>query len=352
MERILSEGVGEVLANKIKEKQDKLTEGTNISIQKVGNNTVISSTGGSSASTLHITTQEASLEGKTVTATNGTDTFTGTISNGVCDIQADMFGAVQISASDGSETARISIDMNYVGYYNVNLTFKWVKVAVSTSDSMLFGQKATLYEGNSEIASAVIDGTGAAEMTINTLGNYTVKASGGGFKASQDVNVNQFFQTFNVALSLDYATITITTQEATLYGKGITITDSNDNVIATSVFSNSGSATVYTDQYGTFTVTATDGTDTAIASVTTASGQSATAVLRFEYATIHVTTSDPLLDGATVTVKKGSTVVKTGTFSNGVVDFTVNEIANFTIETGAEGFTTSGSANVAAFFQT
>lgn len=62
-----------------------------------------------------------------------------------------------------------------------------------------------------------------------------------------------------------YATLTITTEETSLYGKAVTVTSGSQKVTGT--FSNSGSVTVRIPWIGNTTISATDGTDTTTAIV-------------------------------------------------------------------------------------
>lgn len=62
-----------------------------------------------------------------------------------------------------------------------------------------------------------------------------------------------------------YATLTVTTEEASLYSKAVTVTSGSQKVTGT--FSNSGSATIKVPWTGETTVTASDGTDTTTATV-------------------------------------------------------------------------------------
>ena len=77
-----------------------------------------------------------------------------------------------------------------------------------------------------------------------------------------------------------YATLKVTTEEASLYGKAVTVTSGSQKV--TSTFSNSGSVSLRIPWLGNTTISATDGTDTTTATVNIAKyGKSYNAELSF-----------------------------------------------------------------------
>lgn len=77
-----------------------------------------------------------------------------------------------------------------------------------------------------------------------------------------------------------YATLTITTEETSLYGKAVTVTSGSQKVTGT--FNNSGSVTVRIPWIGNTTMSSTDGTDTTTATVNIAEyGKSYNAELSF-----------------------------------------------------------------------
>ena len=77
-----------------------------------------------------------------------------------------------------------------------------------------------------------------------------------------------------------YATLTVTTEEASLYGKAVTVTSGSQKVTGT--FSNSGSVTLRIPWMGNTTISSTDGTDTTTATVNIAEyGKSYNAELSF-----------------------------------------------------------------------
>lgn len=75
--------------------------------------------------TLNISTSESTLYGKTVTATNGTDTKTGTISSsGAATLRITFTGGITVTATDGDQTASSTVTVSSgTDSYSVSLSF-------------------------------------------------------------------------------------------------------------------------------------------------------------------------------------------------------------------------------------
>lgn len=133
-------------------------------------------------------------------------------------------------------------------------------------------QKTVLvYKQGTTAPTDINDGTIAVEeMTRNQYQNT-------GYEATSLIDGNDYsFSLF--AISTDsavsdatsvsaklYATLTVTTEEVSLYGKAVTVT--SDGQTVTGTFSNSASITLKIPWMGSTTISATDGTDTTTATV-------------------------------------------------------------------------------------
>lgn len=127
------------------------------------------------------------------------------------------------------------------------------------------------------------------------------------------------------------STITVTTNEPTLYGKSVTISDGTDSKTAT--FSSGGVAAFSSVMMtGTLTVTATDGTDTATRSLAVPYYGNYAYSLAFWAANITINTSTAQFNGKVVTVKKDGTAVGTTAFSDGSASYVASEAGNYTFE--------------------
>jgi hypothetical protein len=105
---------------------------------------------------------------------------------------------------------------------------------------------------------------GSCDITVNETGTYTVSASGSGFSTSASVTVAAFFNTYSTSLTLSYAILNISTDEASLFSKQVTAT--SGSTVLTGTFSSSGICNIYTNVIGTWSISASDGTNTATAS--------------------------------------------------------------------------------------
>ncbi len=302
-------------------------------------------------SVITVTTAEATLFGKDVTLTDGVETMTETFSSTGRAIfrGVRLTGELTVSATDGTDTAVKTLTVLYYGTYAATLVFEYSTIHISTSDPLLIGQTAYVYSGQTQVGSAVLTG-GSGDVIVHQIGTFTVRASARNIQTESAVTVSQYFETYNVTLALSYATLNISTAETTLRNQAISV-KSNGSVIATGTFDSSGAATIYVGTFGALTIESTDGTETATSTVTAQTGQSYNVVLAFEYATIEVTTTDPLLNGATVTAALGAESYS-GSFVSGTATIVVKELGTYTISASADGITGTTNAQVTAFFTT
>ncbi|MCR5098753.1 MAG: hypothetical protein K6B14_07390 [Lachnospiraceae bacterium] len=225
----------------------------NASDDSANNQTVISAQGGGGSSIL-ISTNESTLHGKTVTVTGTSETKTATIGNdGKAVIDGFMdTGSVTISASDGTDTATVTISIPYFGNYAATLSFWAATLSISTDSPDLYGQTITVKDNNNQtVATSVFSGQGTATATVNSTGTYTVSATGDGVTVTESVTVSAQ-TTYNVSLHLWTATVSISTSSSELYSATITVKKGGSTVGTTS-FSAQGSAIYKVHETGEYT---------------------------------------------------------------------------------------------------
>ena len=169
--------------------------------------------------------------------------------------------------------------------------------------------------------------------------------------ASFNVSTSAISDLRNVYPKIAYANsgslITITTQESSLIGEEVTITDGTDYVYA--VFNADGVAELTNvHMTGTLQVSATNGTDIASSSISVPYYGSYELELAFWNATLYMTTPNSELHGQTITIKNSSDeTVGTTTFgSSGTATFVVKEPDTYTASVTYGGGTFSASAVV------
>lgn len=168
------------------------------------------------------------------------------------------------------------------------VTIKWTDPTDIVVDGAVLSQwqkTVLMYKQGTVPPTSLNDGTIAVEETTRNQYQST------GYEISLADGYDYSFSLF--AISTDgtssdkvsvsaklYATLTITTEEASLYGKAVTVTSGSQTVTGT--FNDSGSVTLIIPWMGNTTISATDGTDTTTATVNiTEYGNSYNAELSF-----------------------------------------------------------------------
>jgi len=166
--------------------------------------TIYSSAAGS---TVMVYTQETALYGRTVTLTDGKTTLTTTMGNNgeavFTDVQ--LAGGVTVTCEDAQgNIARGSANLTYFGTYNVAITLNFATIHITTSDGDLLGQTIEYYLNGEKVGESAFNGSGVANIYVETLGTYTLKATGGDRHALRNIAVTALKQTFNVDMFLFY----------------------------------------------------------------------------------------------------------------------------------------------------
>lgn len=154
------------------------------------------------------------------------------------------------------------------------VTVTWTDPAATKTENGITAtwQKTVLiYKQGTTAPTDINDGTIAVEETTRNQYQST------GYEVTSLIDGNDYsFSLFTIstdsavsdATSVSaklYATLTVTTEEASLYGKTVTVTSDGQKVTGT--FSNSGSVTLRIPWIGNTVVSSTDGTDTTTATV-------------------------------------------------------------------------------------
>ena len=168
------------------------------------------------------------------------------------------------------------------------VTIKWTDPTDIVVDGAVLSQwqkTVLMYKQGTVPPTSVNDGTIAVEETkrnqYQSTGYGISLADGNDYSFSLFAISTDGTSSDKVSVSAKlYATLTVTTEEASLRGKVVTVTSGSQKMTGT--FNNSGSVTLRIPWMGNTTISATDGTDTTIATVNIAEyGKSYNAELSF-----------------------------------------------------------------------
>ena len=194
-------------------------------------------------------------------------------------------------------------------------------IKVTTSDPGLFGRPVTVTDGTTTLT-GTMSFTGECQIAGVTInGNLTVTASTEAGKTAEEFLTVTAYATYTVDLDsrVNYNRITVQTAEPGLYGKRVTATNGSNRVSGT--IGPDGTASLPLAFSGQVTVTASDGTNTAMAQVNVAASGTASYDVTLCLYHLTVTTTDAKLAGKTVTLS-GAAGSRTGIFAGGVAAIT------------------------------
>lgn len=217
--------------------------------------------------------------------------------------------------------------------------------AVGTRDGVPVTSDDPTYHNNSKWwAEHGGGGGGSAHTIVNAKGQDMTNRAALKFanmKVTDDATHNQ-------TVVESGSIITITTTESTLYGQNVTLSDGTTTL--TETFSNSGVAVFYgVSLTGNLSISSSDGTDTAIGSLTVPYFGIFEKDISFWSATIAVTTTTADFDGLTVYAKKNGVTKGSAVFSSGSASITVPETGSYTLEVTQDWHTyTSQAVTVSA----
>lgn len=200
------------------------------------------------------------------------------------EIEVDMAGAFALAEDvedHESHTPESAGGVHGIEYIDEVLYFNGEEVktggggsviVVSTEEPTLIGKAVNLAIGG-ELYAGEIDENGVCIFEgITETGVATIVASDGSETSTETITIS-YYSKYNVELWLGTVyTINMTTEEPTLYGKTITLTNGSDT--ATATFSANGEAVKKIKFTGAVTITSTDGSKTAEKIITVSSGTS------------------------------------------------------------------------------
>ena len=194
-------------------------------------------------------------------------------------------------------------------------------IRVLTTDPALYGRVVSVTDGKTTLTGSM-SYTGECMITgILINGNLTVSASTEeGVTAETTVTVTNY-ATYSAELDTrgEYNRIDVKTAETGLYGRTVTVSNGTDS--ATGTIGNDGTAKIRFSFSGAVTVTASDGTNTASASLNVSGESVGVYSVDLQLYHLTVTTADKKLNGKMVTLVCGSHS-RTGTFAGGVATIT------------------------------
>ena len=198
-------------------------------------------------------------------------------------------------------------------------------ITVTTTETTLFGEDVTLTDGTSTLTET-FDSTGTAVFTgVTMTGTLTATSTDGSSTASGTVTVTDP-GTYTVQINFWIATINITTDSPDMYGQTITVKNSNNVTVATTTFSNVGTASVTVGSADTYTVSCLTESDNVTVSAQTTYSVS----LHLWTATLSISTSDSSLYGEPIDIQRGGTYVGRTTFSNaGTASYNVHDTGTY-----------------------
>ena len=195
--------------------------------------------------------------GSVVVATNGTDTLTDTATNGSVTFFLPSYGTWAFSATNGGYNSNtVTLEVDTVKVYAVKLTFFSATVTVS----VMSGAEVSIYSSDGDAQTAV--STGQVTFTVKEAGSYGITARYENGVATKTVNVTTSGANYSASLSFPGITVSV--------DAGSTIIVSNGTYNYTKL--GTGTDTFWLPQGGTWTISASLGSNTALTTVTLADG--------------------------------------------------------------------------------
>lgn len=212
--------------------------------------------------------------------------------------------------------------------------------AVGTRDGVPVTSDDPTYHNNSKWwAEHGGGGGGSAHTIVNAKGQDMTNRAALKFtnmRVTDDATHNQTIVEIG-------SIITITTTESTLYGEDVTLSDGTTTL--TETFDSSGRAVFYgVSLTGNLVISSSDGSETAIGSLTVPYFGIFEKDISFWSATIAVTTTTADFNGLTVYAKKNGITKGSAVFSSGSANITVPETGSYTLEVTQDWHTYASQA--------
>lgn len=134
-------------------------------------------------------------------------------------------------------------------------------ITITTEEESLIGEEVTVTDGTNYVY-AIFNAEGVAELkNVLMTGTLTLSATDGTDTATASINV-PYYGSYTQSLAFWNATLAISTPNSELYGQQITITDSSSQVVGTTTFGGSGTASYVVKEPDTYTLSASYGGET------------------------------------------------------------------------------------------
>lgn len=204
-------------------------------------------------------------------------------------------------------------------------------INITTPSSEFYGSTVTISADGVPSSTVVLSSSGSATYTALKEGTYSVSLEYNGETYQNSVVVSTE-GTYGVTLKYWTATLDITTSSPELYGKAVTIKDSNNSVVGTPVFSNTGKISFAVHKTDTYKISITFDDYTYEKSIVVSAENTYSETLDTWTATVNLTTSSTELYGATIVVTNASDeTVGTTAFSNsGSAVFKIHKAGTYT----------------------
>lgn len=294
-------------------------------------------TGGAGGSVIKVHTSEASLHGEDVTLSDGTDTLTAAFdSNGDATFgNVMMTGTLTLSSTDGTDTATGTLAVPYYGQYNIDISFWSATIQISTSTSIFNGLTVSAKKDG------VVYGTGtftngSATINVPEAGTYTLECTYDWKTYQSDPVVVSAETTYSVTFNGFAETVNVVGESA-FANMNITISCSGMPTQTKQLDANA-ELTYLALQPGTYTFTINyQGTPYSVQQAVTTGGPFTVNLSRWT-ATLQFSTSSAAMDGQTIYVSLGGTVVGSATFSNGSASLDVHSAGTYEVSCTVSGF--------------
>lgn len=172
------------------------------------------------------------------------------IVNGIYDINIATF---TVSTSTIADLRNVYPKVSYANSGSL--------ITITTEEESLIGEEVTVSDGTNYVY-AIFNAEGVAELkNVLMTGTLTISATDGTDTATASINV-PYYGSYTQSLAFWNATLAISTPNSELYGQQITITDSNSQVVGTTTFGGSGTASYVVKEPDTYTVSSNYGGET------------------------------------------------------------------------------------------
>ena len=141
-----------------------------------------------------ITTEETTLENRSVTISQGTSSVTKHFdSNLVAEFPSVPFiGEVDIESTNGILTANGTLTIPYFGRYAKKINFWQATLNILGTNETLYGRTITISKDGTTMGTTQFDNTGHATYMVNSPGTYRLSVtSSDGITFTEDVNVTE-----------------------------------------------------------------------------------------------------------------------------------------------------------------